>query len=330
MKIINSLFITFIITISWAGEPVGYYNSAQGLEGFALRQALHSIIKNHHIIPYTSTAIDTTDAIKVLDQDPINTNKVILIYSGYSDWKTNFGTTGWEREHIWPNSYGIDSVQPAYSDLFNLRAIDSTVNSSRGNKYYDISDTNAPSYNFPAHIEAPECSTDSNSWEPRPYDRGWVARVICYMDVRYEGDHVSEPDLVLTENTNIISSTTNRMGRYSTILLWNSLYPVSVAESNRNDAIYSLYQTNRNPFVDHPEWVDLAFKPKLHIELVSNAVLLWWKSEWTNATLLSSTNVLGNWNGYGTTPTNTGTQFQLTVNITNNYRFFRLNNESYP
>jgi endonuclease I len=56
----------------------------------------------------------------------------------------NYGVNGWNREHLWPNSYGFDidvtTTWPALRDLFNLRPCDSQVNSSRGNKYYDFSD----------------------------------------------------------------------------------------------------------------------------------------------------------------------------------------------
>lgn len=45
------------------------------------------------------------------------------------------------------------------------------------------------------------------------------------------------------------------MGNLDTLLLWNAQDPVSDAERTRNDQIYSLYQHNRNPFVDHPEYV---------------------------------------------------------------------------
>ena len=94
--------------------------------------------------------------MKVLEEDPANTNNVILIYSRRSEPKTTFGTTeGWNREHLWADSYGIDSQEPAYSDLHNLRAADATVNSTRGNKFFDISDTKSPGYKCPASPEAP-------------------------------------------------------------------------------------------------------------------------------------------------------------------------------
>ena len=40
---------------------------------------------------------------------------------------------------------------------------------------------------------------------------------------------------------------------------WHVLDPVSTKEINRNNAIYAL-QRNRNPFVDHPEYVELIWQ----------------------------------------------------------------------
>ena len=153
-----------------AAPPPGYYAAAQGQTGAVLRLALHNIIKGHTVLPYSSsTTNDTVDALGVLDQDPLNTNNVILIYSRRSDPKTNFNISGgWNREHLWPDSYGIDGHVPMYSGLHNLRPEDRGVNSSRGNKYYDLSDTNSPGYHNPAYAEAPLTTTDSDSWEPPP------------------------------------------------------------------------------------------------------------------------------------------------------------------
>ena len=36
-------------------------------------------------------------------------------------------------------------------------------------------------------------------------------------------------------------------------------YAVDAGEQLRNDIIYG-YQGNRNPFIDHPEWVAIAFQ----------------------------------------------------------------------
>jgi endonuclease I len=90
-----------------------------------------------------------------------------LIYSRRSEPISNFGTTsGWNREHLWCNSYGIDKRGPAYSDLHNLRAADASVNSARSNKIYDNSDIKDAKYQKPGHPEAKLTSEDTDSWEP--------------------------------------------------------------------------------------------------------------------------------------------------------------------
>jgi endonuclease I len=63
-------------------------------------------------------------------------------------------------------------------------------------------------------------------------------RAMFYMDVRYEGTS-GEPDLVLTEKTIQISSSTNFMAKLGTLLAWHVADPVSDLERQRNERIYS-------------------------------------------------------------------------------------------
>src|SRR5262249_29529320 len=48
------------------------------------------------------------------------------------------------------------------------------------------------------------------------------------------------------------------MGMLSDLVAWNAQDPVDAFERHRNDVVYG-YQGNRNPFVDHPEWVAMLF-----------------------------------------------------------------------
>ena len=220
-----------------------------------MRTAFHDIIDDHTVTPYTSSSKDDVwDALKVLFTDTNNSDNIILSYSRRSEAKGNSGqTTGWNREHIWCNSYGIDSNEPAYTDLFNLLPADWNVNSSRGNLFYDSSDSDDSSYKVPGFHEAPLTSRDSNSWEPPDTIKGDVARASFYMDLRYDGNASDEPDLILTNETDLISSSNTRFGKLSTLLIWHQLDPVSLEEIERNRLIYELYQKNRNPFIDYPE-----------------------------------------------------------------------------
>jgi hypothetical protein len=54
-------------------------------------------------------------------------------------------------------------------------------------------------------------------------------------------------------------SHTNSMGRLSTLLLWHAQDPPDAAESNRNELVYSNFQSNRNPFIDRPQWAEAIF-----------------------------------------------------------------------
>ena len=255
-----ALLLFFALGLLHAAPPPGHYDSAQGKSGQALRLALHDIIRDHRVIPYSGGATDVTAALKVLDQDSDNTNNVILIYSGRSDPKTKFNAAdGWNREHLWCNSYGLDSVEPAFSDLFNLRPEDVNVNSARGNKFFDTSDASDRNYSDPANPEALLATTDTDSWEPPESIKGAIARSMFYMDVRYEGGRANEQDLKLSDATSAITSSTNLMGRLQTLLEWHQTHPVDETERLRNDLIFQNYQGNRNPFIDHPEWVVLLF-----------------------------------------------------------------------
>ena len=291
------LIILLAVSSCLASPPPGYYDFAIGQTGEYLRDALHSIIRGHTVVSYSNTE----SALMRLDQDPANSNNVMLLYAQRSEPKTNFGTIeGWNREHMWPNSYGLDSSGPEYSDLFNLRAEDATVNSSRGNKFYDIGNVFDPNFRNPAHEEALDCVSDTDSWSPPFVSRGDVARAMFYMDVRYSGED-GEPDLILTSNLSHIQSDTNFMGRLAMLLRWHIEDPVDDAERLRNDLIFTEYQHNRNPFVDHPEWVESVFWPQLRVMIsqpnpeIRPGLQFYWSSIHFGARLEESAAVGGPW-----------------------------------
>lgn len=77
--------------------------------------------------------------------------------------------------------------------------------------------------------------------------------MLFYMAVRYEGDN-GEIDLELNEKVN--NNKDAYMGKLSVLLKWNEQDPVDDLERKRNEVIFTKYQHNRNPFIDHPEWVN--------------------------------------------------------------------------
>jgi endonuclease I len=225
-----------------------YYAAALGKSGPSLRSALHTI---------TSTGVTRLsydgvwEALKVTDQDPSNSSNVRLFYSGISRSKSlNGGSSGnWNREHVWPQSHGNfgTSAGPG-TDLHHLRPEDVTVNALRGNLDFDNggSAVSGASGNY----------ADSDSWEPRTAVKGDVARMLFYMAVRYEGGD-SFANLEVNNVTG--NGSVPYTGKLSTLIAWHHADPPDSAEKSRNQLIYSTYQRNRNPFIDHPEWVASVF-----------------------------------------------------------------------
>ncbi|USL42861.1 endonuclease [Priestia megaterium] len=222
-----------------------YYRTAAGKTGNSLKAELHNIIDHHTEVSYSAV----WEALKKMDEDPANANNVILLYTGRSQAKSTNGggVDDWNREHVWAKSHGdFGTAMGPGTDLHHLRPTDVSVNSTRGNLDFDNGGTE--------HSEALGNYFDSDSWEPRDEVKGDVARMLFYMAVRYEGDVSDEPDLELNNTVN--NGTAPYHGKLSVLLQWNAKDPVDDRERRRNDIIYSDYQHNRNPFIDHPEWVN--------------------------------------------------------------------------
>lgn len=133
--------------------------------------------------------------------------------------------------------------------------------------------------------------------------------------IRYTGDVTNEPHLTLTDTTSLILSSNAHMGRFTTLLKWHCSDPVDMAESNRNDLIYSRYQTNRNPFVDHPEWVAAAFIPPLNIALSgqSNVLLSWTNDYAPKMAVEESATLYTSWTTLTNSPIQTNNSFTILI-----------------
>ncbi len=251
MKNLFTTIFVFLAFVSFSQIPDGYYDTAEDLNGEELKTALYNIIKGHTDFPYTDATTDTWDILKESDRDTVNSDNVLLIYTGESvDAAQEYNSgSGWNREHVWAKSHGFpEDSQDAYRDAHHLRPCDISVNSARGNKDFDNGGTQ--------HSEATECYTDADSWEPRPVEKGDVARMMFYMATRYEGES-NDPDLELVDYTGT-DTYTPFFGKLSTLIQWNEEDPVDNFERNRNEVVYS-YQGNRNPFIDHPEFVNAIY-----------------------------------------------------------------------
>ena len=227
-----------------------YYSSVDFTqEGNALKEDLSALIINTHttLIPYTSSSIDTWDIIHQSDADVSVQGNVVLIY-GYDDTdnltindrtrsinlqqSTGPSIGRWNREHVFAKSLAspvlvTDDPGPG-TDVHNLRAADSQMNSRRNNNYFRDGSGN---------------SFLDGDFYPGDEFKGDVARIIMYMYLRYPTQ---------CEPVNIGAGDTTYAADMPDIFLqWNQEDPVSDFERNRNDVIFS-FQGNRNPFIDNP------------------------------------------------------------------------------
>jgi endonuclease I len=248
-KSLRTFLILIICTSGIAlvsAQPTGYYNGTENKQGQELKSALNDIISGHTVYSY----FYSKEIFKLSDADPNNPANIIQIYTGKSWPNSDYGTGGDQlnREHVWAKSHGnFGDVQPMDGDVHNLKPSDASVNTDKSNLDYDMGGAQ--------HPEATGCYYDNNSWEPRDADKGDVARIIFYMDTRYEGEN-GELDLTVVDEVDTYPSPEH--GKLSTLLQWNLQDPPDAFERNRNNVIYS-YQQNRNPFIDNPYFAELIW-----------------------------------------------------------------------
>ena len=257
-----------------SAQPLTYYQDAWGEDGDDLREALYDIIRVHTRLSYSSSSTDTWDVLKVSDADPTNATNVMLIYAGIpvngpQEYNNN---QGWTREHVWPKSLGGFATSAGVgTDVHNLKPCNGGLNSLRSNHEYDELGTSGSPVNFNGSPTGSRYNGSAGLFEPRDDIKGDLARIILYMDLRYEGQG-SEPDLVLREALNSGGTTFAVM---STLLDWHFQDTVDAFELRRNHVIDSM-QGNRNPFIDHPELVHylhgdsagIAWNPFMDVEVI--------------------------------------------------------------
>ena len=240
---------TCTVTIVDDDRNSNYYTRCYTQDGILqtgsdLRELL-CIILNENVI--TNEFGSNLDPILTkLDECPTNSSLRQCIYL-----QSGIGT--FQKEHIWPQSKGCRNL-PAAGDLHHLRACDSTMNLRRSNKNFD----NRRNVTGATELNGCWYTLNPDAWEPPDSAKGDVARAVFYMDVRYENKYGEKVDLVLTNGLN---PGANQLGNRATLLLWNELDPPDDFERRRNELIYSTYQFNRNPFIDHPTWVRAVFDP---------------------------------------------------------------------
>ena len=146
----------------------------------------------------------------------------------------NFNT-----EHTWPQS-NFGEAEPMKSDLYHLYPTDITANSMRAN--YPFGKVVS---NITWQVGGSKLGNNSSGqivFEPRDVHKGDVSRSMFYFITRYP---VNYGGFFTQVQENVFRE-------------WNKFDTVGVIESNRNNAI-ALLQLKRNPYIDHPEFIDRIY-----------------------------------------------------------------------
>lgn len=250
-----------------------YYSSAEGLSGYALKSALHDIIDNHNDRSYGDlwTFLNDYD----IDNYYENDGTILDIYSenpsGRDDYNFtrssdqcgNYGDEGdcYNREHSFPKSW-FDDDYPMYTDIHHIFASDGYVNGRRSNyPFGEVSSSSWTSENGSRLGTGPSSLGYSGTvFEPIDEFKGDLARAYFYMATRYE-DVIDDWDSNSNEADAVLDGSRDQVFEdwvIDLLLDWHNADPVSEKERDRNDAAQG-FQSNRNPFVDHPELVELIW-----------------------------------------------------------------------
>lgn len=274
MKKIVTLIVGLYISLPiFAQIPSGYYSSADGLHGLKLKHSLHQIISNKHIswnyshLPGFYPDMDSDEYYE-------NDGTMLDIYSEnptgadpYNyDWETvelisgaSTEGMGYNREHIVSQSF-FYGCYPMYSDLHFVIPTDARVNQRRSNLPFGKvgSSPTFTSLNGTKVGLSISPGYTLTVFEPIDEFKGDIARMIFYAATRYEG-LLSQFDTSNTRNPFYNNTEISvRPWLLNVLKEWHVLDPVSEREIDRNNKVYAL-QGNRNPFVDHPEYVNLIW-----------------------------------------------------------------------
>ncbi len=260
------LFLFLISLTSYGQIPSGYYDNATGT-GYTLKSQLHSIISNGHVDNgYTAlyTGYQTTDNDDYYEND----DTVLDMYSekpsdvdpyNYNHGSNNCGeyrveSDCYNREHLFPQGI-FGKASPMKNDIHHVVPSDGKVNNIRNN--YPFGEVSSPTTTTLNNSKLGPNTTSGYSgivFEPIDEFKGDIARCMLYFATRYETQ-------VDSWSHDMINGTEDQVYEdwFITLLVkWHTNDPVSTREIDRNNAAY-VYQGNRNPYIDHPEYVNVIW-----------------------------------------------------------------------
>lgn len=248
-----------------------YYENVNGSGSNLLNSICSAISSPFNSIGYSSlknnyAITDERDDGYLFDIYSDNTNYTL------NDAGSSASTIGqgWNKEHTIPQSWWGGGTSGQGCDIIIVRLSDIHCNSVRGNLIYgevttskknDIDDNKVGNCSNYAEIGV---TSSTEVFEPRDAIKGDMARTYFYAMARYlKSGSVNGPATKWTSgNGSSVFSASGNNGfdsKYVNMLIrWHKEDPVDQREIARNYGV-EFCQKNRNPFVDHPSWVDLIW-----------------------------------------------------------------------
>ena len=213
-----------------------------GLNG-TLRIALTELTHPSEWYIYKSSGSDhLSTQLQYADEDPTNSSNMVYLYTRDSVKKN--AASSWNREHVWPRSLsnGCWEYDYAGTDILHIRPTYEATNSARRNdKYGDTNKTGKKTITV-GGVTMDYGWSNGSYFEPLDSVKGDVARIIMYIWTAYKNHYASLPSI-----TNVFQS-------YDVLLKWHMQDRPDLSEGLRNNYCQGSKQSNRNPFVDHPEF----------------------------------------------------------------------------
>lgn len=259
-------FLTLISITTYSQIPSDYYSNATGT-GYTLKTQLYNIIKNGHVDHgyddlyngYESTDTDRyyeNDAtiLDMYSENPSGTDPYNYNHHNNNCGSYSIESNCYNREHLFPQGI-FNSASPMKNDIHHVVPSDGKVNGQRSN--YPFGEVDTPNWISLNGSKRGPNSTSGYSgtvFEPIDEFKGDIARCMLYFATRYQTQ-------VDGWSHDMINGTEDQVysNWFITLLVkWHTNDPVSLREIDRNNAAYT-YQGNRNPYIDHPEYVNIIW-----------------------------------------------------------------------
>lgn len=158
--------------------------------------------------------------------------QVTCVYTGRVatfNSRSGANSNNFNCEHTWPQSL-FSEREPERADIHHLFSTDNPANGRRGSYPFGVV-SGTPSW------EEGGSKLKGSIFEPRDEQKGATARAMLYFVIRYQ------------DYSNFID------GQEAILKQWHIDNPPTAWDIQRNEKIFG-YQKNRNPFVDHPEFIE--------------------------------------------------------------------------